>query len=66
VLAGVWRKSGRRRFAAVSDEGGAAVPGVTITATHIETGTSRTAVSTSTGAFLMPALPVGRYRQAPK
>ena len=46
----------------VVDESGGALPGVTITATHVDTGTSRTTVTTTTGAFLMPALPVGRYR----
>jgi len=46
----------------VLDESGAALPGVTVTAMHVDTGTARTAVTTATGAFLMPALPVGRYR----
>jgi outer membrane receptor protein involved in Fe transport len=46
----------------VVDESGGALPGVTITATHIDTGATRTIVTTTTGAFLMPALPVGHYR----
>jgi len=46
----------------VVDESGGALPGVTITATHVDTGAARTTVTTTTGAFLMPALPVGRYR----
>jgi len=46
----------------VIDESGGALPGVTITATHIDTGTARTTVTSTTGVFLMPALPVGRYR----
>jgi hypothetical protein len=46
----------------VLDESGAALPGATVTATHVDTGTARSAVTTTTGAFLMPALPVGRYR----
>jgi hypothetical protein len=46
----------------VVDESGAALPGASITATHVDTGVARTAVSSSTGAFTMPALPVGRYR----
>lgn len=45
----------------VVDEQGAAVPGATITATHVETGVTRTTVSSETGTFLMPALPVGTY-----
>ena len=46
----------------VLDESGAALPGATVTAMHVDTGTARTTVTTTTGAFLMPALPVGRYR----
>ena len=46
----------------VVDDSGAALPGVTVTATHIDTGTSRTAVTSTTGVFLMPALQVGRYK----
>jgi carboxypeptidase family protein len=46
----------------VVDESGAALPGVTVTATHISTGVARTTVTSETGVFLMPALPVGRYR----
>jgi hypothetical protein len=46
----------------VADESGAALPGVTVTATHVETGALRTTVTTTTGVFLMPALAVGQYR----
>src|SRR5258708_3893360 len=46
---------------AVVDESGGALPGVTVTATHIDTGTARTTVTTATGAYVMPALPVGAY-----
>ncbi len=46
----------------VSDESGAALPGVTATATHIDTGATRTTVTSTTGVFIMPALVVGRYR----
>src|SRR5262245_15095352 len=45
----------------VVDPSGAALPGATITATHTETGTARTTVTTATGAYVMPALPVGTY-----
>ena len=48
----------------VVDESGAALPGATITATAIETGTARTTVTTQTGAYVMPALPVGTYNVA--
>ena len=46
----------------VADESGGALPGVTVTATHVDTGASRTTTSTATGVFIMRALPVGRYR----
>ena len=45
----------------VVDESGGALPGVTVTATQVETGTSRTTVTTETGTYVMPALPVGTY-----
>lgn len=45
----------------VADESGAVLPGVAITATHRETGTIRTSVSTVTGAYVIPALPIGTY-----
>src|SRR5574341_486313 len=46
----------------VVDQSGGGLPGVTVTATHVETGTLRTTVTSETGVFLMPALPVGLYR----
>ena len=46
----------------VVDQSGAALPGVTVTATHVDTGAARTTVTSTTGVFVMPALPVGLYR----
>ena len=46
----------------VTDQSGGGLPGVTVTATHIDTGALRTTVTSETGVFLMPALPVGLYR----
>ena len=45
----------------VTDESAAALPGVTISATHVDTGMTRTATTSATGTYAMPALPVGRY-----
>lgn len=45
----------------VIDESSAVLPGVTITATQADTGASRTSVTSETGSFLMPALPIGTY-----
>ena len=46
---------------AVVDESGGVLPGVTLTATHVDTGTARTTVTTSSGSYVMPALPIGVY-----
>src|SRR5712691_4268402 len=47
---------------AAADESGAVLPGVTITAVHVETGTTRTAVTSEKGTYLMPAMPLGTYK----
>lgn len=47
---------------AVSDASGAALPGVTVTATSVSTSTSRTAVSNATGHYEVPLLIPGTYR----
>jgi hypothetical protein len=49
---------------AVVDESGAVLPGVSITATHVETGTSRATTTAANGTYLMPAMPLGTYRVA--
>jgi hypothetical protein len=45
----------------VSDESGAVLPGVTVTATNQGTSATRTDVSDATGYFSMPLLPPGVY-----
>ncbi|PYQ92611.1 MAG: hypothetical protein DMF97_21475, partial [Acidobacteria bacterium] len=45
----------------VLDESGAALPGTTIVATHVETATTRTTTTSASGTYVMPALPVGAY-----
>jgi hypothetical protein len=45
----------------VVDESGAVLPGVTLTATHVATGTTRVIVSSETGSYVMLALPIGVY-----
>lgn len=45
----------------ISDQSGAVVPGVKVTATHEETGIARSTVTNGAGAYAIPALPVGRY-----
>ena len=46
----------------IVDESGAVLPGVTVTANHVETGTARTTMTGPNGAYLMPALPLGTYK----
>lgn len=45
----------------VIDPSGAVVPGAKVTATQADTGISRTTVTTSTGTYSLPNLPVGPY-----
>ncbi len=47
---------------AVTDPSGAVVPGVKLTATHVETGTSSTTVTSESGSYTIPALQIGLYR----
>jgi Carboxypeptidase regulatory-like domain len=46
----------------ITDAGGAVVPNVEVTATHVETNTIFRAVSTSVGVYRIPYLPPGNYR----
>jgi len=46
----------------VRDPSAAAIPGATVTATSVDTNTSRTAVSDSSGRYFIGALPPGAYR----
>jgi len=46
----------------VTDESGAVLPGVTVTATQTDTAFSRTVVTDGEGAWVMPNMPTGPYR----
>src|SRR6185369_10576023 len=46
----------------VTDESGAVLPGVTVTATQTDTGLTRTLVTDETGTWVMPNLPTGPYK----
>lgn len=46
----------------VTDPSGASVPGVTVSATHVETNLTRTVVTDRDGAYTITPLPVGDYR----
>src|SRR5438876_839104 len=45
----------------VKDTSGALIPGVSITIKHTETGQTRTAISSDSGSYNVPLLPVGAY-----
>src|SRR5881397_1893395 len=45
----------------VKDTTGALIPGVSITVKHTETGLARSAISSETGDYNVPLLPVGAY-----
>ena len=45
----------------VSDQTGAVLPGVTVTAKHLDTGTVRVVVTDQGGRYVLPRLPVGAY-----
>jgi len=46
----------------IVDQTGGVLPGTSVTATHIATGTSRETVTNSEGLYSLPALQVGRYQ----
>ncbi len=46
----------------VTDGSGAVLPGVTVTVTQTDTGSTRTVVTDETGTYVMPNLPTGPYR----
>jgi hypothetical protein len=49
-------------FGTVADSAGASVPGAQVTATHIQTGALRQAVTDEAGSYLFVQLPVGEYQ----
>ena len=57
-----WAQATAELAGRVTDESGAVLPGVTVTATQTDTGFTRTAVTDGAGAYLMPNLPTGPYR----
>ena len=46
----------------VTDESGAVLPGVTVTATHTGTGLVRSVTTDANGTYVLPSLPTGPYR----
>ena len=48
-------------FGDVKDQSGAVLPGVDITVLNVATNQTRTAVTTETGAYNVPLVPIGQY-----
>jgi hypothetical protein len=57
-----WAQATAELNGRVTDESGAVLPGVTVTATQTDTGFTRTAVTDGSGTYSMPNLPTGPYR----
>ena len=57
-----WAQATAQLNGRVTDESGAVLPGVTVTATQTDTGFTRSVVTDGTGAWIMPNLPTGPYR----
>jgi hypothetical protein len=47
---------------AIRDEGGLALPGVTVNVTQTDTGLTRSVVTDETGSYILQNLPIGPYR----
>src|SRR5262245_47609966 len=64
VLSGAnaWSQATAQISGSVRDQSGAVLPGVEVTATQIDTGISRAAVSNETGSYVLTNLPIGPYR----
>src|SRR5207248_3577860 len=57
-----WAQSTAQISGTVTDQSGAVLPGVEVTATETETGLTRSVLSNETGSYVLPNLPVGPYR----
>jgi hypothetical protein len=50
----------------ITDSSGAAIPKVTVTATKVETGETRSGTTNDNGQYVMPGLPIGHYNVSAK
>ena len=58
----LWAQATAQITGTVKDQSGAVLPGVEVTVTQTETGTTRTAVTNETGSYVLSNLPIGPYR----
>src|SRR5688572_1852367 len=59
---GVWAQGTAQISGAVTDQTGAVLPGVEVTAAQTATGATRTVVTDETGRYTLQSLPVGPYK----
>src|ERR1051325_10871026 len=57
-----WSQATAQLNGVITDQSGAVLPGVEVTATQTDTGISRTVVSNETGSYVIPNLPLGPYK----
>src|SRR5438093_7756034 len=62
VCTNAWAQATAQISGTVKDQSGAVLPGVEITATQTDTGVTRSTVTNETGSYVLPNLPLGRYR----
>ena len=62
TVVSAWAQATAELNGRVTDESSAVLPGVTVTATQMETGFTRTVVTSDNGTYVMPNLPTGPYR----
>src|SRR4029434_4998351 len=63
IISGVaWAQGTAQLNGKVTDESGAVLPGVTVTATQTDTAAPRTAVTDVAGAWVMQSVPIGPYK----
>src|SRR6266481_4124689 len=58
----IWAQATAQIAGTARDQSGAVLPGVEVTVTQTETGTTRTAVTNETGSYVLSNLPIGPYR----
>ena len=58
----VWAQATAQISGTATDQSGAVMPGVEVTVTHTDTGTTRTTITNETGSYVLPTLAIGPYR----
>ncbi len=62
VCVALWAQATAQISGTVTDQSGARLPGVQITATQTDTGVTRSVISNETGTYVLPSLPTGPYK----